>query len=210
MDKKTLAIAAALLLAAFYFLAGGSINDWPITNDPPRGGTRVIALGDSLTRMPKELGLKTYPDFLAEMIGKEIENAGVPGNTTEDALRRVERDVLQRDPRVVLVLLGGNDYLRRQPIESIVDNLRRIIRLAQDRGALVVLVALEGPALLGATGQDEFRALAQETGAVLVPDILDGILSDPSLRFDAIHPNEKGARIMAERINEVAGEYLRR
>ena len=207
---KKIAITAALLLAVAYFFAGGTINNWPITNDPPRSGSRIIAFGDSLTRMPGELGLKTYPDFLSGMIGKEIENAGVPGNTTEDAIRRVERDVLARDPRVVLVLLGGNDYLRRQPMDSIIDNLRRLIRMIQEEGALGVLVGLEGPALLGRTGEEEFRALAKETGAVLVPDILGGILSDPALRFDSIHPNEKGAQIMAERINKTAGEYLRR
>lgn len=183
---------------------------WEIKNDPP-SGTNIIALGDSLTKLPPGIGEKTYPEILSDMIGKPIINAGVSGNTTAQVMARLERDVLDRDPKIVLVLIGGNDFLKeRRPIDDIIGSIREIILQIQDKGAMVVLVGLEVPTPLGGVGGSKFRDLAQETGAVYVPTVMKGILDNPGLRLDPIHPNTSGAKIMAERIEERAGEYLRR
>ncbi len=139
---------------------------WEIKNDPPTG-KNIIALGDSLTKLPPGIGEKTYPDFLSEMIGKPIINEGVSGNTTADVMGRLERDVLNQDPKIVLVLIGGNDFLKeRRPIDDIIGSIRTIILRIQEKGAVVVLIGLEVPTPFGGVGGSKFRDLAQETGAV--------------------------------------------
>ncbi len=183
---------------------------WPIANDPP-SGTNIIAFGDSLTKLPPEAGEKTYPELLSAMIQRPIINAGVPGDTTRQALARLDRDVLELDPRVVIVLLGGNDFLREgRGVDDILATIREVVTRIQERGALVVLVGLEKPGPFSGGYTEKFRALARETGCVFVPDIMDGILTNPALKLDAIHPNTAGARVMAERIEKRAGAYLRR
>ncbi len=208
-SRKPLYLAVVVVFVA-WFLWSKRTTTWPITNDPPTG-TNIIAFGDSLTKLPPGVGEKTYPEFLATMLGKPVLNAGVPGNTTQQALARIERDVLEQDPRVVIVLLGGNDFLKEgRGVDDILGSLREVIARVQSSGAMVVLVGLEKPGPFSGGYTEKFEALAKETGSVFVPDVLDGILTNPALKLDAIHPNSAGARIMAERIEKQAGEYLRR
>ena len=174
-------------------------------------GTNVIAFGDSLTEGYRVPEADSYPAQLSVLIGRPILNRGVSGDTTGDALARLERDVLSQDPRIVLVCLGGNDMLRRLPADQQFANLKTIVEQIQDKGALVVLIGTEGFALLSNVDYGErYAALAAETGAVFVPDMLDGVFGEPALMYDQIHPNAAGYRKIAERIAAEAGEYLKR
>jgi lysophospholipase L1-like esterase len=200
--------AAAILLAVLAAAAGCRRGD--IKNAYP-SGTNVIAFGDSLTQGYGMAPGDTYPAYLAELIGRPVLNKGVSGETTGDALRRLEADVLSQDPRIVLVCLGGNDMLRRLSPDEQFANLRTIVERIQEQGALVVLIGTEGFTLL--TNVDygaRYEQLAKETGAVYVSDFLDGVFGDPSLMFDQIHPNAAGYRKVAQRIADEAGEYLER
>jgi lysophospholipase L1-like esterase len=183
---------------------------WAITNDPP-SGSNVIAFGDSLTegyRLDPGLG---WPERLSAIVGRPIVNRGVSGDTTGDALARLEADVLAHDPRVVLVCLGGNDMLRQMPADQQFANLRTIVTRIQDRGALVVLIGTEGYKILSSVDYGaRYEALAKETGAVYVPDLMDGVLGDPALMLDRIHPNAKGYEKIARRIADEVGEYVKR
>jgi acyl-CoA thioesterase I len=202
-----LRVSVLLTLALVETACGRS---WTITNARP-SGTNVIAFGDSLTegyRLEKGEG---WPEQLAAIVGRPILNRGVSGNTTGDALARLERDVLAEDPRIVLVCLGGNDMLRRMPADEQFANLRAIVRAIQEKGALVVLIGTEGFKLLTQVDYgDRYEALARETGAVYVPDLMDGVLGDPALMLDRIHPNQRGYEKIARRIADEAGEYLAR
>jgi lysophospholipase L1-like esterase len=162
-----------------------------------------VAFGDSLTAGYGANAGEDYPSRLSSLVGTSIVNAGVSGDTTEAALARVERDVLAHRPRVVLVGLGGNDYLRGVPIAATEANLRSIIRQIQGSGAMVVVLGFRFPSL-NVNYEKMYERVAAEEGALLIPDMLDGILSNPSLKSDEIHPNAKGYQLMAER---VAGPY---
>lgn len=184
-------------------------SSWPITNDPPTAGTTIVAFGDSLTEGVGAEGGKNYVDVLSELIGRPIINAGVRGNTAGEAFARLEGEVLGADPRVVIVCLGGNDVLRRSPPEIPRAALDEIIRRIQERGALVVLVGVEGIGLFG--HQDYapmYQQLARDRGCVYISDVLVPILKDARLKADPIHPNADGYRIMAQRIHDEAGAYL--
>lgn len=83
-----------------------------VANYPPENGP-IVAFGDSLTAGVGSTGGNDYVNQLEELIEEDIINAGVSGDTTEEALDRLEEDVLSHDPRAVIVWLGGNDHLAR-------------------------------------------------------------------------------------------------
>src|SRR5215212_11260441 len=107
-------LAKLALVAAGVAIAIGAIvalRPMRVRNIASRGSA-IIAFGDSLTAGYGANPGEDYPSRLSTMIGATIVNAGVNGDTTESALARVDADVLARDPRIVLVGLGGNDLLR--------------------------------------------------------------------------------------------------
>ncbi|MEO6487874.1 MAG: arylesterase [Thermoanaerobaculia bacterium] len=172
-------------------------------------GSNVIAFGDSLTAGYGAGAGEDYPSRLAGMIDTAVVNAGVSGETTEGALLRLDADVLARDPRVVIVGLGGNDFLRSVPIASTEANLRSIVTRIQGAGAMVILLGFRFPSL-AASYEKMYERVAREEGALLIPDLLDGILRDPSLKSDDIHPNGRGYQVMAERIAGPTRKLIRK
>ncbi len=210
MRKPILILAVLALVAAgaAYWLWGGKAATYPITNErgPGRG---IVAFGDSLTAGNGAGPGESYPEQLAKLLGATVVNAGHSGDTTEAALARVDRDVLGSDPppRVVIVFLGGNDILRNVPRTEFVANLESIVRRIQARGCLVVLVGIRS-GLMNAYYSTEYRELARKTGCPLVPNVLDGIMGDPALMSDQIHPNGRGYARMTGRIAEVVRRYI--
>ncbi len=195
---KRLAIGAAVAVLAIAVVWLLLPSKYDVANLDSRG-TSIIAFGDSLTAGVGASSDDTYPSQLAAAIGETVVNAGVSGDTSGAALARLERDVLPNDPRIVIVGLGGNDYLQNVPIAKTEETLRAIVRRIQDAGAMVVLLGFRFPSL-NVNYQAMYERVAEEERCLLVPDALDGILSDPALRSDAIHPNGKGYAILAERV----------
>jgi acyl-CoA thioesterase-1 len=194
--KHVIAVAVAIAILAVWAL-------WPspyarVKNLDSRG-TNVIAFGDSLTAGYGAGEGEDYPSKLTAMSGVPVLNAGRSGDTTESALRRLDEDVLESDPRIVIVGLGGNDYLRGEPIASTEANLRAIVKKIQDRGAMVVLLGFRFPSL-NANYEEMYERVAGEERCLLVDRSLKGILTNPKLRSDSIHPNAQGYALMAERI----------
>ena len=124
---------------------------------------------------------------------------GVSGDTTASALARLDEDVLSQNPRIVLVGLGGNDFLQSVPLATTEANLRTIVRDIQRGGAMVVLLGFRFPSI-SANYESMYERVAGDERCLLVPDMLDGILSNPQLKSDEIHPNAAGYALMAERL----------
>lgn len=141
------------------------------------------------------------------MISRPVINAGVPGHTTASALARLEKDVLSRSPRIVFVTLGGNDFKNGVPKGAAVHNLRIIIKSIQEKGALVVVGGIHIP-FWGKGFGEAYKKLSNELGAVLIPNIFEGIMGNPKLMSDPIHPNDAGYTIMAQRFYEAVRPYL--
>ena len=162
-------------------------------------GTSIVAFGDSLTAGYGARKGEDYPSKLAARIGATVINAGVSGDTTEGALARIEEDVLSNEPRIVIVGLGGNDFLRGVPLAATETNLRDIVRRIHAGGAMVVLLGFEFPSLT-ANYAEMYERVAADERCLLVDDVLDGIMSDGKLKSDAIHPNAAGYALLAERV----------
>jgi len=204
-NPRVLIAAAAIVVAVLTWALWPSR---PIANLDSRG-VNVIAFGDSLTAGYGAGESEDYPSVLGTLLGTPVVNAGVSGDTTESALARPDADVLARDPRIVIVGLGGNDFLRHMPIADTEANLRNTIRQIHAAKAMVVLLGFRFPTL-GPSYEDMYERVADEEGCLLIPDLFDGILRDPALRSDAIHPNARGYRVMAERVAAPCRKLLRK
>ncbi len=158
----------------------------------------IICFGDSLTAGTGASRGRDYPAQLSKMLGRPVINAGVPGDTTARALARLQRDVLSRSPDLVLITLGGNDLKNGVGRDVAFANLHQIVVAIQKRGARVIIGGLDFPFRDRGFGEG-YRDLAARTGAVLIPNILEGILGNRKLMSDAIHPNDKGYLVMARR-----------
>lgn len=195
-------LALALGLYFSYQLLSGP----KITNFQP-AGSNIICFGDSLTYGTGAGSGRDYPSQLVALINRPVINAGVPGNTTADALARLERDVLSRSPRIVLITLGGNDLKNGVSPQEAFLNLRTIIEAIQARGALVGVGGIS-LAVWDRGFSAGYRQVCKETGALFIENILDGIIGNDQLMSDRIHPNGDGYAIMAERFAKAIRPYL--
>jgi len=202
---KTGAIALAIVLAVY--LGIRHFSPAPPVKNPRPAGENIICFGDSLTYGTGASQGMDYPSQLSRLIGRPVINAGIPGDTTSTALARLERDVLDRSPRIVLITLGGNDQKNRRDRDQAFRNLRAIITAIQERGALVIVGGLDVP-VWGRGFQEQYKKVCEQTGAVLVPDALKGLLGNPEKMSDAIHPNDAGYGIMAGYFHEAIKPYL--
>jgi len=201
--RIVLAVAVLVLLVGVWLSRGDS--EYTIVNYPSSGET-VVAFGDSLVY---GVGADTEGGFvtmLSGRIGEPIVNLGRGGDTTELGLQRIN-DVLNLNPKVVIVLLGGNDYLSRKPREGVFKNLRTIVTTIQEDGAVVLLLGVRG-GLLYDSYDNEYKDLARELGAAHVPNILDGLIGNSEFMDDAIHPSELGYEMIAERVFPVLNSLI--
>jgi acyl-CoA thioesterase-1 len=105
--------------------------------------------------------------------------------------------------KILIVALGANDGLRGVPIEQLKSNLSEIIEEAQRRGIAVVLVGMDALPLRGWAYSVEFHRAYEELAAryrvPLVPFVLMNVMTNASLmQNDRTHPNEAGARAIAD------------
>ncbi len=193
--KKILMLLTILVagILGYQFWAGE--KEYEIKN-VPLSVSRIVCFGDSLTQGIGAGKGNDYPSRLAEMIGIEVINSGVSGNTTAHALARLEDDVLSYEPDVVLITLGGNDLKKRLNVDTARANLVSIIQRIQAAGAMVVLGGIDIP-LYGKGYAQMYESIARQTGSVLIPNILEDLFGNPDLMSDSIHPNDRGYEIMA-------------
>jgi len=172
-------------------------------------GEVVVFFGDSITQGYGVRPEESFPALVARDLGfATFVNAGVSGDTTAAGLGRLGRDVLPHRPRLTLVEFGGNDFLRRVPLEETLRNLDGIVKTLITEGTMVVILEVNA-GLMGDPYLQGYRAVAERHGALLVEDILRGILSQPDLKEDPIHPNARGHRVIADRVVKVLRPLLR-
>jgi acyl-CoA thioesterase-1 len=179
----------------------------------PSGGAPAVGiafLGDSLTTGFGLLSQRSFPSQIGEMFeaegydGVEVINAGLTGDTSAGGLRRAQQ-VLDLKPKILVIALGANDALRGLTVANTRDNLQQIITLALSQGARVMLCGMEAPTNYGEDYRTSFRQLYFELlrnnqrQIVYIPFLLEGVAGNPAMnQSDGIHPNEAGARAVAE------------
>lgn len=201
----------AILLLCIVILLGGGCGRKTPTYAPLPSGSAVLALGDSVTFGTGAGAGEDYPTHLALLTGWVVHNHGVPGDTSGGALARVDAAIDETRPALVIVEIGGNDFLRRQPEATVKENVRSIMTRVRDAGIPVVLVATPRFSPLGAAvgrlpDAELYTQVADEEGVLLIPDIFARVLSENALKSDPIHPNAAGYRRLAEGIAAALSE----
>jgi lysophospholipase L1-like esterase len=171
-------------------------------------GKNIICFGDSLTFGYGANLQEDFPSLLAKMTDRPVINAGIDGDTTFTALNRLQSDVLSKDPYLVILEFCGNDFIKKISRDDTINNLREMIRCIQRQGSMVALVDISAGFFL-LEYRVLFRNLAREEGAIFVPEVLGGILTNPSMKSDFLHPNASGYKVLAERIWRAIKPYLK-
>ena len=193
-------LAAGLLTAALVPLAGCGRKPPRAQAIPP--GATVLALGDSLTSGVGASAETAYPAVLQRLTGWKVVNAGVSGDTSAGALQRLPGLLQQHRPALVIVSIGGNDFLRRQSASATRTNVHRICADAKAGGAQVLLVAIPELTILATLGQLSdhamFEDIAKELEVPLHRKGWSGVLADAKLRSDNIHANAAGYELFTQ------------
>ena len=166
-------------------------------------GSTILALGDSLTAGYAADATAAYPAVLAGLTGWQIINGGVSGNTSAQALARLPA-LMRRQPQLVLVSIGGNDFLRKVPEADTRSNIRQIVQQIKAAGVPAVLVAVPyftTGALFGRLSEHPmYEELAAELNVPLFKGAWAEVLGNKKLKSDQIHANAQGYRVFAEKM----------
>jgi acyl-CoA thioesterase I len=199
MSARKLWLAAALLciaIACWWFLRPGA----NYVNFPPTATGSWVAFGDSLTAGFGATEGNGYPAVLGRTLRVSIQNLGRSGETTSDALNRLE-EVARMEPRVVLLCFGGNDSLSQHSRTQTFANLSRMIDRFHQAGSFVVLIGIRSASLRD-YNEEHFARLARDKRVLYVPDMLRGLVFKPVYMSDAIHPNDAGYQKIAARLEK--------
>jgi acyl-CoA thioesterase-1 len=222
--KKTLFFLGSIGILIAVFFSGCDTG----TADTGEG-TTLVCFGDSLTAgygasVPKiDDRTKSYPAYLQNKVNIPVINAGVSGDTTAQALARINRDVLSKNPRIVIIELGANDVLWGIPLQTTENNLRRIINLINNGRRKIYITkfyteeaARELANIIGIgdfllqtriTQYDKmFDTLAASDNVELIDDIWKEIWGIHM--SDRVHPNARGYEIMADNYYNAIKPYL--
>jgi acyl-CoA thioesterase I len=180
----------------------------------------ILFLGTSLTAGHGLDPSQSFPALIqarieAKGLAYRVVNAGVSGETSAGARRRI--DWLMRQRIAVLVVeTGANDGLRAQDPAATRENIQAIFDRArrQSPPPKLVLVGMQALPNYGREYGDRFRALypelAKANHAALVPFLLEGVAGVPRLnQDDGVHPTAEGHQIIAETVWKVLAPLLR-
>ena len=165
-------------------------------------GSPVIAFGDSVTFGTGAGSGEDWPTLLSGLTGWRIINAGIPGDTAEAGRTRIQGLLEEHKPVLVIIEIGGNDFLRRRPPGAVKQDLKSLISTVRQSGAQAVLIGVPELSLLslvaGKPGDSPiYEELGKEEGVPVIGNVLSEVLSRPDLCADRIHPNAQGYHQMA-------------
>jgi acyl-CoA thioesterase-1 len=125
--------------------------------------------------------------------------AGIPGEVSAQALARLPAALDEHAPRLLLLCIGGNDFLQQLGTPQAESNVRAMVKLAKSRGVEVLLIGTPQPGF-SVTPPEFFAGIAREFRVPYEEGVIGEVLRDASLKSDQIHPNARGYRVIAERL----------
>ncbi|MCQ8128633.1 GDSL-type esterase/lipase family protein [Methylomonas rivi] len=164
------------------------------------GDAVILAFGDSLTHGTGATAERDYPAILAALSGREVINAGVPGEISSEGRQRLPALLDEYQPNLLILIHGGNDILRQINAEETRANLTAMIAAAKQRNIAVVMLGVPKFGLILLHSAEIYAELAQSEQVPIDLDTLPSILSTNELKSDAVHPNDQGYQKLAENI----------
>lgn len=198
---KIIKVIAITLLGVILIACG----DKPQRYEPLSYNATVLAFGDSVTFGYGVNPQDSYPTVLANLSRWNVINVGISGERADQAKARIEGVLAEHNPKLVIIELGGNDFLQRRNTKAVKEDLRAIIQSVKTYGSIPVLVAVPALSPVAAiTGKpsdaDIYKELAKEEKINLIPNVFSDILGQENLKQDHVHPNQAGYRVLAEGI----------
>lgn len=170
----------------------------------------ILVLGDSLSAAHGMGERQGWVHLLQERLDENgyphtVVNASVSGDTTRDALSRLDATLERHRPDIAVVELGGNDGLRAFSVDTIEANLSLILESLRENGAKIVLAGMRMPPNYGPSYTQAFEALypklANGFQAALVPFFMEDVATDPDLmQDDGIHPNAAAQPLLLDNV----------
>jgi len=178
----------------------------------------VLVLGDSISAA---YGLSIEEGWVAQLqttldeneLALKVINASVTGDTTANGLGRLKSLLTEYEPRMLIIELGGNDGLRGLSVKNLKANLISMAELANDYGAIPVVVSVQLPGNYGKAYNELFAnafiTAAEDTNAALVPSMFAGMdASAEWFQTDGIHPSAKAQPLMLANVWKVIEPLL--
>lgn len=183
------------LLVCLVLLSTACGNQPQYTNVPAK--STVVILGDSLTFGTGANKGEDYASILAVNTGWDVINAGVPGNTSLNGLERMPAILQEHEIDLLIIELGGNDFLQRLPEQETVNNLQAILAQAKAKRIQTILLAIPEFSPMGAafgnlSDHALYAKLAQASNIPLIENVFTDVLATNALKADSIHPNAEG------------------
>jgi acyl-CoA thioesterase I len=159
----------------------------------------ILSFGDSLTYGNGAKENESYPVVLQNLSGLKVINAGISGEESTPGLKRLSGVLEKHQPELLILCHGGNDLLRKKSVSKMESNIRQMIQLAKDKGIPVILLGVPKPGLF-LSSFEVYKKIANATDVIFLEDLIPEILGNKELKFDTVHPNKDGYRVMAEAI----------
>ena len=179
---------------------------------------KILLIGDSLSA---GYGLEQAEAWVHLLQNKYIEknqpitviNTAISGQTTDNALLKIDAWLKTHQPSHVLIELGGNDGIRGFPVKLLQKHLSQLVTISQQHGAKVALMEIHIPPNLGPRYRqmftDSYSKVAKQTGAYLMPYFMSDIAVDTSLMLnDNLHPNAKAQPIIRDFMYSEINKWL--
>lgn len=182
---------------------------------------RIAALGDSLTQ--GWMVRRGYVDFLNDMLKEKFPNSrfvlinrGIPGDTAEGGLYRLDHDVLSEGPDCVFIQFGLNDAFSGYSPDEYESLIEQMIKGIRDSGrAEIILVTSSyiGGGRENRIVEEFYGRLDSLAGRYGLPiakvheywkrRIREDVEFRRLVQFDSVHPTEMGYMLMAEAIMQL-------
>jgi lysophospholipase L1-like esterase len=209
------------LLAGLLVLGGCKSNEKTTYTAPVHlqvaGNAAIVCFGDSLTfGHGADTIHDSFPMVLQEKIKIPVINAGVNDDTSADGLARIQRDVLDHHPIMVLIDFGGNDLYNSKPklkMKDIESNFRQMIELLDNGNCKIYILRYFNQQMRIFDLFFRFDAMLKRLKAdyphiEIVDDIWEGVWGKKEYKYDFTHPNSRGYRLMAENIFNAIQDVL--
>ena len=163
------------------------------------GDDTILAFGDSLTYGTGAKQGEDYPTLLSKLTNLSVINAGVPGEISSKGLARLPELLDKYNPKLLILIHGGNDILKKLPRTEQKSNLIEMIALAKEKNIEIAMLGVPEPGIF-LKSAEIYEQIAIETNVPIELSLLPDILGDNSLKSDIAHPNQKGYQKMADGI----------
>ena len=179
---------------------------------------KILLIGDSLSAGYDLEQAQAWVHLLQNKYKEDnkpvtIINTAISGQTTDNALLKIDAWLEAHQPSHVLIELGGNDGIRGFPVKLLQKHLTQLVTQSQQHGAKVALMEIQIPPNLGPRYlkmfTDSYSKVAKRTGAYLMPFFMKAVAVDPSLMLnDNLHPNAKAQPIIRDFMHGEIDKWL--